>query len=450
MAINFGGLATGMDTQSIISSLMAIERIPLQRLEAKQSALSSAQSALSSLLSKMSAVKTAAEALSDPSGFGCHVATSSSSDVVATVTGAPVAGSFDVSVNQLALEQRTQTNAFTSSSSGLGKNGTLKITVGSDAQVDVILAPTDSLTDIAANINQSGARVTASVVFDGTDYYMLVRGTDTGADNAITYSGTTLGLDMGANTYQQAQDAEIVLDGQITITRSSNQFNGVIAGVSLVAVAETTSPAKVTVGTNPEATVEKVNTLVEAYNEAVAAAHGATGYGVLEASHEELAGDSSLRRALSLMSATISTPVPGLTGRYRMLADVGVHLTREGTIELDQDKLEQAVAADPAAVTKVFTGDPDTSTDGVMASLMATVDRLTDGDDSLFQMRIDALGDQVTRIDDDLLVKERRLDDYETNLIEKFTAMELMVSQIQAQESALAGFVNFSFDNNES
>jgi hypothetical protein len=48
-SVNFGGLATGMDTESIITQLMKLERKPLERLESDQTFWKSRQSAFNTL-----------------------------------------------------------------------------------------------------------------------------------------------------------------------------------------------------------------------------------------------------------------------------------------------------------------------------------------------------------------------------------------------------------------
>jgi len=444
--INFGGLATGIDTQSLISGLMAAERIPLQKLQAKQKDLTGARDKLTDILSKFSEVGKAADELSDATGFGSFSAESSSEGLVATASTPQGPGSFNLVVNQLAQAQRNTSSGLASSTDPLGQSGVLSMTVGSDAPIDITVDATDSLTDIAAKINDSDARANASVIFDGTEYHLMVQGTETGANNAIAFGGVTLGLD--SNTLTTAQDAEVVLEGGLTITRSSNQLDGVIDGVSMVITEATGEPIQVTVSRDGEAMKEKIHTFVDAFNAAISASQSATGYGALDAQYETLAGDSALRSAMGQLASTVSSTIPGLSGKYDMLASVGVHLTRNGKLELDETALDEALADDVHAVEKVFVGDPSNNVDGAMATIMKAIDRIADDDDALLQNRVDAMGAQIRQVEDRADSMQLRLDDYEQNLVKKFTALEVMVSGIQAQESALAGLVNMSSNNN--
>ena len=179
---------------------MGVERIPLQQLHAKQRGIESAQSTVSSILGKITAVKTAAEELSDASGFSSLVATSDAPAVVATASGAGAEGTFSIEVTQLAQEQRNRSDSYSDSVSALGLSGNMDFAVGSDAAVSISVEAGDSLAGIAAKINSSGARVSASVVEDQGSYRLLVRGTDTGSSNGFTVTGSaTLGLDSIGN-----------------------------------------------------------------------------------------------------------------------------------------------------------------------------------------------------------------------------------------------------------
>jgi flagellar hook-associated protein 2 len=440
--VTFGGLATGLDTKALITGLMSVERIPLTKLESQQKTLNSAKSALSSLLSKFAEIKTKATALKDEQGVGGFAATASSDAVAVSTSGALTPGSYSIDVIQLAAEHKTKTAAVASSTADLGHDGTLEITVGSSDMVGIDLDPGDSLAEIATKINQSGAKVNAAVVHDGSSYHLLVRGKETGAQNAVTFGGTTLGLDTG--TYQDAQDARIVLDDEILISRSTNQFKDVVPGLTLVAKKKTTEPLTVTVEGDPSSLIGKMKDLVGAYNGAVGAAHVAIGFGALNASNKELAGDATVRRSLDMLSSGIGSAVSGVSGKYNLLAAVGLHLTRDGKLELDETKLKAAMEDDASAVTRLLAGNEATGTKGAMDKLVEMVDRIGGNSSAMIDMRIKGLGAQASRLDGDIATKERRLGEYEAMLLDKFTQLELLVSQIQSQGSALAGITTIT------
>lgn len=443
--VNFGGLASGLDTAALIDGLMGVQRVPIAKLERKEGSLSAARSALGSLMSKISAVKTKAEQLDTKDEFSSLQTVSSNTAVTSSISGSAVPASYSIDVNQLAEAQKNKSSTYASSDTALGLSGSMDITVGPSSMVSVSIGSGDTLADIATNINASNADVTASIVYDGSNYQMLVKGDSTGASNAVTFAGVDLGL--AAGKYNNAQDAEIVFDGSIAISRSNNQFNNVIEGVDF-AVSQTTSQSvTLTVDRDQDALVSKITDLVNTYNTAVGYGHALTGHGELTATYSALSGDSSVRAALDRMQSRVSQPISGLSGKYNMLANAGVHTTQGGKLEVDETKLRAALKDDFGAVEKLFVGDPAANVSGVMSGFIDMLDLAVDGKTSLIQVRMDGISTSLTNISDEIFNLEGRLEDYQTQLTKQFTQLELMVARIKAQESALGGLANLPLAN---
>jgi len=445
MTFTFGGLASGLDTNALIDGLMQIEAIPLQRNQREVSSLTSARDTLGSFLNRVSGIKTAAEGLDSAAEFASFSTEMSGSGLVATVTGSAFESTYSVNVDQLATATRTKSSDFTSATDPLSQAGSLDITVGGSTPISVAIAAGDSLADIAANINSSDARVNASVIYDGTNHRLMVQGQDTGAVNQVTYAETgsvALGLDDLANTYQDADDAQITVDNQFTITRSTNKFSDVLPGLTLTATEATASPIELKVAPNVDEQADKIEKFIDAFNTAVSAGQLAAGFGGTAASNDNLAGDSAVRTSLDRLTRVTSTPVSGLTGKYNMLASVGVELTRTGTLSLDRTKLQEALDDDPEAVARVFVGDPDNSIEGAMSAIIGAVEGLAEGSSGVIKVRQKSFTSRIDALQENQLQLERRLDSYETRLRKQFTDLEILISQINDQGSALAGLAN--------
>ncbi len=439
-AISFGGLASGIDTNALVTGLMAVERAPLNRNASKQQALTSAKGALSGVLNSFSGVKTAAEALNSLTAFASYSLTSSDEKVaVAVATGAAKPGSYSIEVQALSRETRAKSAAFASGTTALAQAGTLSITIGG-TQSDILVDATDSLAGIASKINASGAAVSASVVKTGASAFLVVAGKNTGAANEVTFAEAN-GLTLGMTTYQNASDSRIVLDGQFTIERATNQFTDVLDGVTLTAKSVSATPTTLVVKSDADAQASKIQSFVSAYNNAISAGHLAAGWGSIKASTKELSGDSAVRSGLNLLGTTVSSTIPGLTGKYNQLASVGVKLSQDGTLSLDKTKLAAALEADPEAVAKLFLGDSATNTKGAMSVMSTVIDRLTQGSNATFPLRITQFDKQITALAKNYENLQDRLDQYEAGLRKKFTALETTISKIQFQGKQLAGFV---------
>lgn len=443
MSITITGLASGLDVNAIIDGLVKAESVPLTAISTKKTNYNAASSTISSIETKLAALRSASSALADPVQYASYKTSSSDSTIVPTVAGAPQQGSYDVIVTQLATEQRSYSDAQLSSTDDLSMTGNLSIQIGSGTTYDVAVNSTDSLSDIASAINKSGARVSASVLYDGGKYRIQVRGLDSGAANsvALTETGTTLGLDTTVNpdnTYQKAGNAKLKIDS-IDVERSTNQIVGVIPGVTFAVTKKTTSAATITVQSDPNALATKINNFVTAYNDVVKAGHTAAGWGDTAASNTILQGDASIRTMLDKISRVIGAPVTGTSGKYTTVMSVGLSSNRDGTIGLDSSKLTDAISQDPGSVQKLFVVDAKSGLTGMMGTMKTAIDSLTSGKYAPLQLRMDALSSLATKCDDESTALQRRIDTYKLILQRQFANLENIMTQTKTQTQALNG-----------
>src|SRR5438270_4791568 len=102
--INFGGLASGLDTNSIISKLMSVESQPLTRLQQQQAVEQARQATLRDVKTRLVNLQTAAAGLRDI-GTWADVQTVDSTDatkISATRTSGAAPGGYQLMVTQLA------------------------------------------------------------------------------------------------------------------------------------------------------------------------------------------------------------------------------------------------------------------------------------------------------------------------------------------------------------
>ena len=181
-AISFSGLASGLDTTSIINSLVTAEQAPITQLQTQESGYNDALTAWQTLNSNLSQLQTAASSLTEAATFTAATAASSNT-AVASITaqaGAQV-GTHTLTVSQLAQAQKIVSKAVTSGTAALGESGSFTLN-GKTVAVNA----TDALTDIAAKINAAGASVTAAVIHVGPNSFRLtLTGNQTGAANAF-------------------------------------------------------------------------------------------------------------------------------------------------------------------------------------------------------------------------------------------------------------------------
>lgn len=207
-SIYFTGLASSIDTDSIVTKLMQIENAAVTRLQTQQSEIQTRQNALSALKSNLSSLSSAASALNSSTAFDTVAATSSDTSVatVTSSTGA-LAGTYQLSVSKLAQTHKIGSAAKSSTSTALGLTAGTVVINGKG----VSITSSDSLTSIATKINSADAGVTASIIDGGTNSaYLTLSSKTSGASGKIQISdlsgniaSTGLGLISGSTSYRE-------------------------------------------------------------------------------------------------------------------------------------------------------------------------------------------------------------------------------------------------------
>src|SRR4051812_48815562 len=189
--LQVGGLATGLDTNAIITGLISIEQQKVTREEDAQSKIQLKLSTFNDLKTKLNDFDTQASAMDKSTVFNVFKNTSSDA-TVADITGADSAtvGNYDVKVMNLASSLKVASGSFTSSNASLNLSGSFTISTSASAlkadptatTVQIDLAATDTITDIANKINRAkGTGATASVLKMGdTDYRLMLTSVDEG------------------------------------------------------------------------------------------------------------------------------------------------------------------------------------------------------------------------------------------------------------------------------
>jgi len=423
---SLSGVGSGIDTSSLITGLVNADSGRLNALKAKQTSTNSAISTLSDISSALGTLQSAVDALSTANGVGSFSGTSSSPAIAISTTGNAKPGAYSMNVTQLAKAQRTYSNTYSAANTAVGQSGTLSIQVGSGTPASINIAGSDTLDQIASKINGAGARVSASVFYDGSAYRLQVSGLDTGKDNALTFTqtGLDLGLNVAANTVQKAQNSIVNIDG-FDVQRSTNQVVGAIQGVTLALTATTTSPVDVTVASDSKGLATKIQSLVTAYNSVLSKINTAAGKGSTKAANSELASDSTLRGITNRLSTALQT-ING-SSKYNTLGSVGLSLQRDGTLSLDTNKLNAAVTADAGAVTALFAGTGAGNT-GVMGTISSTIKAYNQTGTGLLTQHQSDLQSRVRTMTDSVNREQDRLDRYQALLQKQFAAMDTSVT----------------------
>jgi flagellar hook-associated protein 2 len=438
--LQVGGLASGLDTESLITKLLAVDQQPITLLRTNKAKFQAVSTAFTDLNSKLLTLKGQADALKDPGTFFPRAVTSSS-ESVATATAAPgsARGSYSLTMTSLArgsiAAATTTVGALTSPVADAPGDFQFKVGAGGST-IDIPYTETTTLNDLVAAINAAGAGVKAAAVNAGTSaipaYKLTLTSTSTGAANNIVIVSDLPNLTV-TNT-QPATDAKFTLSGLGDFSRASNTFSDVLDGVTIT-LKSASGSTDLSVDVDKAATQAKVQALIDSYNTVVhtidSQTEGTTNSdGSVSAG--AFTGDATTHVIRLGLSGSIATTV---AGSLTTLAEIGITTQRDGTLALDATRFQQALAADPDAVSTLVAGT-DTH-DGIADILSARIAMATKSLTGSIAARQDGLSTSMKSLQDQIDGAQSRLAVTETQLRAKFANLEQIIAQLQTTGNSL-------------
>lgn len=482
MTIRMSGLASGLETDSIIKALMQTERLPLDKLIKEKQTIAWKRDSYRETNSMLNSIRTLADKMRFSTNFNKQSATSSDSGVVtATASSTATSGGFSIRVDKLAssalvvgektaVDVKTQV-ATTGSFEIVGPKGSKTIEVTAGSTYDSVMK----------QVNSSNIGVTLS--YDNINSRFMLSSNSTGAGASIQIndtSGTAASVfKLSAPIAVAGTNASVQVNGKsLELENNAFEMNGVrfdLKGVS-------TTTASVTVARDTSNIVDQITSFVDQYNKLVDSVNEKTkatpnrSYTPLTDEEKEamtekqielweskakvglLYRDDILTGALSSLKGVLLNKVSGLSEEMNSLTDIGIKfksftpgmLGELGKLEIDTAKLTEAVTRDPDGVMNMFTKtsslDPKDSNfqneSGYAERLYSTlttninkiIKRIGSGavsdsaDGSQLGKRIDAINDKMSTL-------EARLITIEDRYYKQFTAMEVAIQKLNNKSS---------------
>jgi len=395
MSISSPGIGSGLDVNSIVTSLMAIEQKPLTAVTQQKTDYQTQISAYGTLNSSLSTFQTAVSALSSASKFNAQTVTSSNATVfTATANGTASLGDSAIKVNQLAKSQKLTFAGTANVADTLG-TGTLTISFGTynpptaiapitpnsftpnAAKTDVSItidSSNNTLSGVRDAINASNSSVSASIVNDGTINHLVITSKDTGevntlkitttdsdgnnTDNAglsqLAYDPTvTSGSGKNMSEMQAAKNALLNIDG-IDVVKASNTITDAIGGLTLNLLTTSADSVNLSVASNKDVVKASVAAFVDAYNKLDTSLRSLTKYDPTGKSSGPLLGDATTRSIITKIKSVMTNAV-NPNGAFSSLTQIGVSFQATGQLALDSTKLDTAIASNFTDIANLFT-----------------------------------------------------------------------------------------------
>ncbi|MFO0978567.1 MAG: flagellar filament capping protein FliD [Planctomycetaceae bacterium] len=388
-AITISGLVSGIDTDNIVSGLLDIQQQQLDRMALRKTEVQRKQAAFSTLESRMLSLRSDAGVLGRTSSnplTRLSVTASDSEAISATASTSAVSGVYALTVNSKAAAHQVASQGFADADAEITQ-GTFEIRLGSgDVKTITIDSNNATLSGLASAINSSGAGVSASIVKDSaggsTPYKLLLTGTRTGADNAISVtnnlaasSGSATKPDLNfLSPVQAAADAEVTLGsgaGAITVSSDTNRFDDLIAGVSfeLMQVSDG-QQVSLTVARDTAGAVTAVQDFVDSFNAVLGYIDDNSTYNTSTNEGGVFLGNAGTIRIQQTLRSTIQDVVPGANPLANRLSAVGLSFTDNGRLQFDQSRLQDALngevdGVDADDVKKLFALGGESTNSGI-------------------------------------------------------------------------------------
>lgn len=465
MAISAQGVGSGLDVNSIVSQLVALEKQSLKPLQDKATTLQSQLSLYGTVKSQASTLGDAAAKLATASTWSSQKSSSSDADAVAVTTSSTATSqSLSVEVLQLAQSQSAASSGV-ATGDAVGYAGTLTFQLGSwagnpnalaftsdgSASVDVSVDADDTMADIASKINAAGAGVKATVLRDGADDRLVLRSATTGASGgfSVTTAGDA-GLSMFALTgvvdstdstpvsgmfmSQVAQDAEVKING-VEISADSNTLSNVVTGVTLKLKEVTASPVTVTIESDTEGISKAIQALADAYNALNKSLVDATKYDATSKKGGILQGDAVTVGLQNSLRSMLGSSSVGST--YARLSEIGLERQVDGSLKVDTSKLNDAIENLDNLKALFMTNNNDVATNGFGIKIRDFARGLVAADGRV-SSKTTALKSSIDRNTDEQDRVNARAARVEADLRRQYTTLDTKMAQM----GGLTSFVN--------
>lgn len=388
--ITISGVGSGLDINSLVTQLVAAERLPTEtRLNKQETQVQAKLSALGTIKGAMSSFQGALSGVRFASAITARSATSADNDIfTASATDSATLGSHSVEVTDLAQAHKLSTDAeFNSSSDAIGTGiitfqfgtfdgATFTTNANKPTKSITIDSSKNSLQGIRDAVNSANFGVRASIIDDGSGKQRLsFASQESGAANSMkitvadndTINDDTSGLSKLAydpeaaalagknlNSTQDAKDAKVKVDG-INITRSSNTITGAIEGVTLnlIGKSQAGTPTNLTIGQDSSKAFDAIKGFVDQYNNVMTAVNDVATYNQETRTAGVLLGDSSVRGMVNQLRGILNSEVSD-NGSYNSLSSIGIKTQRDGSLDLDTEALQNAISDDPEAIGRLL------------------------------------------------------------------------------------------------
>jgi flagellar hook-associated protein 2 len=490
--LRVSGLASGMNTDEIVDSLVKAQSYRLDKMQQTKITTNWKSDAYRDVNKKIDEFRKAMEGLRLQSTFNKQAVTSSDSRIEVASGGVSTHSEFIISEATLPTASRPAIASFDSKmASGSALIGSTEDPVSTDVQFslnghEIKLTPDMTFDQAIATIN--GLSDKTSVKAANVGGSLVLTSTGTGTIQKVEITGLTgankLGLGNTSITGKDASSGTVTINGtQIHV--SSNKFTYEGVTFNLKEKIDPGANISVRIGTDTQGIFDNIKTFVDKYNGLIAEFNGKLNEKryrdyppLLEEQKKDmkendiklwdekaksgiLTNDSTIRSFLTEMRNSLNTVIEGagVSPNFKSLKDIGINFSSNyqdnGKLTLDESKLKGLLQTNAEDIKKLFTikadGTSNTVTDSDMHKnsgfgwriydrlnvAISQLGKIAGSPNSSLDTK-STIAQQLKSLDSNIFREQDKIRAYENRMWKQFTAMEKALQQLNSQGSWLS------------
>jgi len=420
MSVTFSGLASGIDSASIIESLIELEKAPITTMEANQTYLETKLDAYTEFNTLLDSLYTSVTGLNDATDLNSFAVTNTGSEYCTiSTTSLAEAGSYSVEIVSLAQQQKDISSSYVADTGTTSLSGTLQL------GTETLDYDSVTLSGLVDTINEGDYSVTASMIDDGSGSgYRLMLTADTAGEEVEVIGTGSIVLDTATDGHTiDGTKAHLVVDG-IDYYSSSNTVTNALKGSTITLLAASDDGADtVNIASDAEDVIStRLQEMVDAYN-------------AINTYTDTLAeSDPTLANSMKMAQRSLRNYLT--SGSFLSLGVASDWET--GALTFDTDTFSDAYSEDADAIKLSLLGDDDN--EGIMSRLDDYLTEQLNSTTGFLVTKKTSINKQISDLDDRITRMETRLEKRQETLEAQFSAMETLISSLNSQSDYITSF----------
>ncbi len=432
------GNTSNLNLQSMLQQLVTAQSQPIVTLQAQQTQQQAYLQTFSNFQSQLTQLQTSANAVISDLTQQNPVSSNTSVATVSNINNATAAsGTHTLSVTQLAQGQVwISQNGFASpNNQAATSNGVFSFSVGAQTY-SVNVNTSTTLQSLANAINATNSGLSASIIYNGSTYN-LVLNTPTGTANNLTINTNNTLAVFGSSPNQASQNAIATLDG-INITSSSNDLKNYINGLDIQL--QGTGSTTISLNYNTTQLTQDMQTFVKNYNNLSQYVNQNNTYNSSTNIAGAFFGSTAIQSIMSsLRNVFFNTFNQSSNQTLNSAMSIGLSFDQNGNLQFNSLTFQQAVASDFNSVKNILN---NSSNNGIMNLINNTVNQATATNGGTLTTAQNQIQNQLNSLQSQINTMQQNLQTYQNNLVVQFSQLNTIMNQMQSQSQYLTTMFN--------